>query len=124
MTHLFLFKFTDFDVRLVGGQVTSEGRVEIFYDNEWGTVCDDYWDITAAMVVCRQLGMKSPTAAPGGAYFGSGVGPILLDNVVCTGEEELLNQCQHHRIGSHDCSHAEDAGVVCGVEIKGRFPGG
>ena len=42
----------------------------------------------------------------------------------CVWGGELLNQCQHHRVGSHDCSHAEDAGVVCGVEIKGRFPGG
>ena len=47
---------TDYDLRLVGGQVPNEGRVEICMDQQWGTICDYSWDDNEARVVCRQLG--------------------------------------------------------------------
>ena len=43
-------------LRLVGGNIPNEGRVEICLNNVWGTVCDDGWSSTDATVVCRQLG--------------------------------------------------------------------
>ena len=42
-------------LRLTGGKSESEGNVELFHEREWRFICDDYWDIRDAKVVCRQL---------------------------------------------------------------------
>ncbi|XP_013411912.1 MAM and LDL-receptor class A domain-containing protein 1, partial [Lingula anatina] len=101
------------NVRLVGGVYAREGRVEVFYQGLWGTVCDDGWDLRDALVVCRWLGYSDADAAYDNARFGAGSGPIWLDEVSCTGEENSLWECRHPSAGNHDCSHSEDAGVRC-----------
>ena len=88
--------------------------MEINYNGEWGTVCDDGWDYRDARVVCRQLGFGSSATAYNNAYFGQGSGSVSLDNVTCTGSESTLAKCGHLGVGNtRSCSHSEDAGVRC-----------
>uniref|UniRef100_A0A3B4Y4F9 SRCR domain-containing protein n=1 Tax=Seriola lalandi dorsalis TaxID=1841481 RepID=A0A3B4Y4F9_SERLL len=102
-------------VRLVGGQHQCEGRVEMYLNSGWGTICDDAWDLPDAQVVCRQLGCGEATAARGEAFFGPGSGTILLDNLKCSGEEASLQECSHISWNVHNCDHTEDAGVTCSL---------
>ncbi|CAB1331188.1 unnamed protein product [Coregonus sp. 'balchen'] len=104
-------------VRLAGDEQGRDdrGRVEIFANSEWGTVCDDLWNTKNAAVVCRQLGFRFALKASKHSEFGEGKSlRILLDDVQCEGTEESLLDCQHTGIGMHNCAHYEDAGVICG----------
>ena len=108
-------------IRLADGLSSSEGRVEVFYDGEWGTVCDDGWDLTDANVVCESLGLGSALEAVSFAGFGAGNGPILLDDVYCTGSETSIFECGNAGIGINDCYHGEDAGVRCSQSTAGKI---
>ncbi|XP_076146830.1 galectin-3-binding protein A-like [Alosa pseudoharengus] len=104
------------DARLVGGKSPSEGRVEVFHAGSWGTICDDDWGIEEAQVVCRQLGFRGAISAEPGAKFGQGSGKIWLDDLGCKGSESSLSSCAFKGWGVTDCSHSEDASVVCDVD--------
>ncbi|XP_061856805.1 neurotrypsin-like isoform X1 [Colius striatus] len=108
--------FTEGTVRLAGGQGPHEGRVEVYYSGDWGTVCDDGWTELAAQVVCRQLGFSGPATLASEGDYGAGQGFILLDDVACVGTELSLLDCPHSNWGQHDCSHTEDVGVRCSPE--------
>ena len=90
--------------------------MEVFYNGEWGTVCDVGWDLNDAIVVCRQLGFGDASRAE----FNAALPPaenvvllILLSHVSCNGTEEQLFDCLFD-ISDVGCTHSNDAGVICG----------
>ena len=102
-------------VRLVNNRdgVSVCGRVEIFHDRQWGTVCDDRWNTAGGNVVCKQLGYLRAERIFYTAHYGRGTGPIWMDSVQCGDGDNSLADCDHRGWGVHDCSHSEDAGVCC-----------
>ncbi|XP_017313131.1 galectin-3-binding protein A isoform X2 [Ictalurus punctatus] len=103
-------------LRLVGGDLPNKGRVEVYHDGQWGTICDDDWDLNEAQVVCQQLGFPRAVSAIAGGTYGEGSGPIWLDDMKCKGSERFLSSCHFKGWSVTDCTHKEDAGVVCESE--------
>ncbi|XP_023103370.2 CD5 antigen-like isoform X5 [Felis catus] len=101
-------------VRLVGGDHRCEGRVELQQDDEWVTVCDDYWNMDSVAVLCRELGCGAARKTMSGTMYGP-VTPkdqkVFIHLFRCNGIEESLSQCE--REDAIGCSHDEDAGAVC-----------
>uniref|UniRef100_A0A669CEC7 Uncharacterized protein n=1 Tax=Oreochromis niloticus TaxID=8128 RepID=A0A669CEC7_ORENI len=111
--------FSAVSVILTGsGSTRCSGRVEVYHNNSWGTVCDDGWDLNDAEVVCRQLNCGSALEAPRSAHFGAGTGQIWLDHVTCSGNESSLTECQHSGFGSNTCERGQDAAVICSDLIR------
>ena len=102
-----------FTVRLVDGPTNHEGRVEVYHNGVWGTVCDDGWDWNNAQVVCSELDLGYAVSAIPGAFYGQGSGQIWLNDVNCVGTELTIVNCSHSGWGSHNCSHGNDASVKC-----------
>ena len=92
------------------GSSRNAGRVEVYYNGTWGTVCDDGWGIYEARVVCRQLGFEDAERV---YRFVAGSGQIWLDDVDCVGDESSLFSCRHREVGFHNCRHSEDVSVRC-----------
>ena len=125
----------DGDLRLVNGATPNEGRLEIYYDGQWGTICDDYWTDADADVACRQLGYQQGAVRNGGSFLQSHFGPadegvpIWLDNLLCDGHESGLMECPRASqpvgtdLGQHNCSleHLEDVGVRCETSELAAF---
>ena len=100
-------------LRLVGGETVNEGRVEVYYDSQWGTVCDDGWHFRDADVICKLLGYERASLIYNRAHFGEGTGPIWIDEIECPGSAASILECRHRGWGVHNCQHREDAGVQC-----------
>ena len=117
-------------LRLMGGTGNHEGRLEIRYEGQWGTVCDDYWTDVEADVACRALGYPNGSVEGGGsrfgrAHFGPGSGSILLDDVNCVGNETSLLACDYRgkptvSVDNNNCTHSQDVGVRCQLAARAR----
>lgn len=103
----------DNEVRLVGGLTNCSGRVEILHNGTWGAICSSSWDLNDASVVCRQMGCGHAIAAANNAQFGQGSGLIWMSSFGCSGTENSLQNCPHHRSSRDYCQDYSDAGVLC-----------
>ncbi|KPP62135.1 scavenger receptor cysteine-rich type 1 protein M130-like, partial [Scleropages formosus] len=101
-------------VRLMEGTDPCSGRVEVYHKGSWGTICDNFWDLQDAEVVCRQLGCGPALKAEKSAKFKRGDGAIWLDEINCRGSELYLWHCSFS-VQQSSCSHKQDAGVTCAV---------
>ncbi|XP_072529568.1 uncharacterized protein [Salminus brasiliensis] len=92
-------------LRLKGGEGSCSGRLEVYHNAEWGSVCDDLWDIKDTEVVCKQLGCGPAKRAGGSSAFGAGEGTVWLNRVTCKGNEFHLWDCPHSLKRHTGCSH-------------------
>lgn len=108
------------DVKLVNGPTNYQGTVAIYYNNTWGTLCDDSWQYADAHVICKQLGFENASNIWYRAKYGPGPGPIWVDQIRCPPGMDHISKCTPtmDKWGNHDCSKSEDAGVDC----KRRVP--
>ena len=111
------------DVRVrhnLGDILPMCGRVEVFHDGRWGTVCGTGWDQRDAQVVCRQLGYAEGVKFRCmSACYGRGRGDIWLEGLVCPSLGDRITECHHRGWGVHNCTHNEDVGVCCeGVRVS------
>ena len=120
----FLF-ITAVHIRLRSSSLAYAGRVEISKDGEnWGTICDQDWDLNDALVICRQLTYSFAEAAVPMAGFGKGSGSIFIRDIDCKGSESTILQCIHDSWESQDinksCDHSMDVGVLCSPPNKSK----
>ncbi|XP_026097795.1 deleted in malignant brain tumors 1 protein-like [Carassius auratus] len=103
------------NVRLVNGNIPCAGRVEVYKNGQWGTVCHYAWDMTDAAVVCRELDCGTAVKATYDAHFGQGSGPISMGYLYCSGSEPALKDCSSNsQYTQQYCkNHNLDAGVIC-----------
>ena len=99
-----------YDIRLSGGSVPNEGRVEVYNGYEWRIICDYSWDIYDAHVACRQLGYRGAIRAYNNSYFLGRSRNTFTSYMYCIGTESYISECS--RSGS-SCSSSQTAGVVC-----------
>ncbi|XP_016414340.1 antigen WC1.1-like [Sinocyclocheilus rhinocerous] len=109
-------------LRLIGEEGRCSGRLEVYHNAVWGSVCDDQWDISDAQVVCRQLGCGAALRADGNSVFGAGEGVVWLNRVECRGNEIHLwdcplslnnTDCMRKKLVTLSCWDISDAQVVC-----------
>lgn len=100
-------------VRLADSNTSCSGRVEFYYNHQWGSVCDTNFGTDEADVICGQLDCGRAASVHGDAYFGEGYGPIWLDKVDCTGSEASVTECSNDGFATHSCDHGDDVGVIC-----------
>ncbi len=110
------------NLRLVNGHSRCAGRVEVLHSGQWGTVCDLFWDLADAAVVCKELDCGEPVDVLSEAHFGQGSGPVWRSHVRCVGSESNLKDCASAGWYKSYCDHTRDAGVICSGKLSQTLP--
>jgi len=97
-------------VELRDGYDAASGTIfAVNQEGVFGPICRKYFSDDAAEVVCQQLGYAN--GWENGDYFDSEQMPIAFYNVLCTGDEERIQDCHHDTSG--DCDNNGYAEAVC-----------
>ena len=107
------------DIRLKAGNSTTDGRVEVFFNGLWGTVCATNWDLRDAEVVCQMLGYGHALRATSVKRHAGDKTPIWLDRVQCRGIERNIVSCSYQYLSVTQCSHKMEAWVTCNALAQG-----
>ena len=105
--------FASILVRLVGGSHLREGIVQVYFNDTWGSVCDQMWDKKDADVACRMLGYTGSSEGKNGAVYGKGSDTLWLSNLQCAGNENSLFSCVHDGLRNHTCAGGKEATASC-----------
>ena len=119
-------------IRLQGGIYSNEGRVEVYCNGQWGTICDDGFDSNDALVLCKQLGYSNYTSYNHLALYvyivkqtvlsvysvvcrsGNSSQHIWMSNLACSNSFSCLGSCQRCPNNPYNlCSHSEDVTLQC-----------
>lgn len=96
---------------------STAGLLEIFLNDEWGMICDTGFDMIDASVACRQMGYRTAISFATGFHSPFGIGEngsVWLSNIDCRDPNGLhLLSCAHRKVGTRNCDHFSDIGVVC-----------
>ena len=104
-------------MRLVNGSNKCTGRVELYQNGQWGTVCDDTWDMKDAAVVCKYLQCGKAQKIPSSDFYGRGSTKMLVGEMSCNGREHSPDECKQKNIGSSTCNSTSVAGLLCSGKI-------
>ena len=108
-----MYYLVEYDIRLSGGSVPNEGRVEVYRYSSWRIICDYSWDIYDAHVACRQLGYLGAVRAHNNSYFSGRSLSTFATHVNCIGTESYISECSYSGSRYSSCSSSQTSGVVC-----------
>nr|XP_054759411.1 deleted in malignant brain tumors 1 protein-like [Lytechinus pictus] len=110
----------EFDLRLMGSDYTEQGRVDVYYNNEWSSITDDYFFTNVRQTICRQLGYEgSPSTYYSYNLFESGSGRIVIDGLYCGFFDSKITDCSITFTGNESLNTRDDElEVLCAPYVS------
>ena len=101
------------NIRLVDGTDASNGRIEVYHNDQWGVVCNNRFGYLDADVACRQLGYASVATIHDDAPFGCGYLDFIMDELQCSGNENQIQMCISRGLDTSFSCQSGDVASVC-----------